>query len=158
MSEYVATVEWNRNEAIFIDSRYSRAHVWRFDGGLEVEGSASPHNVPLPFSSETAVDPEEAFVASLSSCHMLQFLYLAAKAGYCVDRYLDHAVGILAKNSDNKLAMTEVTLRPEVSYSGHQLPSLEDEARLHHQAHEDCFIANSVKTTVYCRPVLSAPP
>lgn len=112
MSEYRAEVMWQRGEQDFLDNRYSRRHVWRFDGGTELVASSSPQVVPEPFSDALAVDPEEAFVASLSSCHMLWFLHLAAKAGYCVDSYRDEAVGVMEKNAAGRVAITRVTLRP----------------------------------------------
>lgn len=129
----------------------------RFDGGIEVAGSSSPHVVPLPMSDAAAIDPEEAFVASLSSCHMLWFLSIAAKRKFCVDRYFDAAVGIMGKNSDGKLAMLVVTLKPEVIFSGERVPTPEQIEHMHHEAHEECFIANSVKTEVRCEPVYAAP-
>ncbi|HKE00876.1 MAG TPA: OsmC family protein [Planctomycetota bacterium] len=153
MSEYTAVVEWQRNGAPFVDGRYGRGHVWRFDGGIEVPASSSPRVVPLPMSMEAAVDPEEAFVAALSSCHMLWFLSLAAKDGFVVDHYRDGAVGILAKGADGKLAMTRVTLHPQVRFAGERAPSRTHLDALHHEAHEKCFIASSVKTDVRCEPV-----
>ena len=114
MSEYRAIVEWQRNGAVFTDSKYSRGHRWLFDGGIEVPASSSPHSVRLPFSVEDAVDPEEAFVAALSSCHMLTFLYLAAKKKFVVESYRDDAVGFMEKNEQGRLAITRVTLRPEI--------------------------------------------
>jgi organic hydroperoxide reductase OsmC/OhrA len=152
LAEYVVQVAWEREGATFIDNRYSRGHVWRFDGGIEVPGSSSPHVVPLPNSVEAAVDPEEAFIASLSSCHMLWFLSLAAGRGYMVDSYRDDAGGVLGKDSAGKLAMTRVTLRPAVQFSGAKRPSADDLASLHHEAHEKCFIANSVKTKLLIEP------
>ena len=154
MSEYVALVEWRRKDAKFVDNRYSRAHEWRFDGGVVVPASSSPHVVPVPYSAAEAVDPEEAFVASLSSCHMLVFLSLAAKAGYMVDQYNDAAVGLMSHNESGKLAMTMVTLRPVVSFSGDVVPDAEEHERLHHRAHEECFIAASVITQVRCEASL----
>ena len=153
MSEYEAVVLWSRDGAVFSDNRYSRGHRWQFDGGIEVPASSSPTVVPLPLSVAAAVDPEEAFVASLSSCHMLQFLYLAAKRGCVVDSYRDAAVGVLAKDSAGKLAMTRVTLRPEVHFTGDRRPTADEALALHHHAHEECFIASSVKTDVRCEPV-----
>jgi organic hydroperoxide reductase OsmC/OhrA len=153
MATYRATISWRRNGAVFTDNRYSREHSWAFDGGTEIRASASPHVVPLPFSVEDAVDPEEAFVASLSSCHMLWFLSLAAKAGFAVDRYSDVAEGVMAKNAEGKLAMTKVTLRPDVTFAGERLPSESEINALHHKAHDECFIANSVRTEVLCKPV-----
>lgn len=151
MSEYTATVSWQRNGAVFTDNKYSRAHQWKFDGGAVVPGSSSPHSVRLPFSDASAVDPEEAFIASLSSCHMLWFLSLAARRGFVVDSYEDAAVGVLAKNADGKLAMTVVTLRPLTAFAGKQ-PTREELDSLHHQAHEECFIATSVRSEVRCEP------
>jgi organic hydroperoxide reductase OsmC/OhrA len=152
VAEHRALVEWSRSGARFTDNRYSRGHRWRFDGGVEVPASASPHVVPPPLSVAAAVDPEEAFVASLSSCHMLWFLSLAAQRGFVVDAYRDEAVGVMAKNSEGKLAMTEVTLRPAVEFSGQPRPSADEIKKLHHEAHERCFIANSVKSEVRCQP------
>ncbi len=153
MAHYTAEVLWLRNGGDFQGNRYSRRHLLRFDGGLQVPGSSSPHVVPLPMSDASALDPEEAFVASLSSCHMLWFLSIAAKRKFCVDRYFDAATGIMDKNPDGKMAMTVVTLRPDVAFSGERLPTREELDRLHHEAHEACFIANSVKTDVRCEPV-----
>lgn len=152
MSEYKTVVTWNRNGAVFTDNRYSREHRWMFDGGIEVPASASPHVVPLPLSVQEAVDPEEAFVVSLSSCHMLAFLSIAAKAGFLVESYRDEAVGILAKDDSGKLAMTCVTLYPDVHFGGSKLPNWDEVVELHHKAHEECFIARSVKTDVRCEP------
>ena len=152
MAEYRSTVEWSRGGAAFTDNRYSRGHRWTFDGGVEVPASSSPHVVPLPLSVEAAVDPEEAFVASLSSCHMLWFLSLAARRGFVVESYRDEAVGVMAKDEGGKLAMTRVTLRPDVRFAGERLPTAEELDALHHQAHEECYIARSVKTDVRCEP------
>jgi organic hydroperoxide reductase OsmC/OhrA len=153
MAEYRATVHWLRDAHSFVDNRYSRRHVWHFDGGTSVPASSSPHVVPLPWSDPAGVDPEEAFVASLSSCHMLFFLSFAAKAGWQVDDYRDDAVGVIARNADGKLAMTRVTLRPAVVFDAAKRPETSELARLHHEAHEACFIANSVHTEVRCEPV-----
>ncbi|MDB5963848.1 MAG: peroxiredoxin [Polaromonas sp.] len=157
MAVYTAEVVWTRDGADFAGNRYSRRHLLRFDGGLEVPGSSSPHVVPLPMSDASALDPEEAFVASLSSCHMLWFLSLAGKGHWCVDRYHDAAEGVLAKNAAGKLAMTVVTLRPAVVFSGERQPTPGHIDALHHAAHEACFIANSVTTEVRCEPVHAAP-
>ena len=154
MGAYTAIIEWSRGDAAFVDNRYSRRHVWRFDGGAEVRASASPHNVREPFSDPSAVDPEEAFVASLSSCHLLWFLSLAAKRGWVVDRYVDEASGVLEPNAEGRLAMTRVTLRPAVTFSGSRVPAAAELRELHERAHHECFIANSVKTAVVCEPVL----
>lgn len=148
MSEYLATVSWKRTGQNFLDNKYSRGHVWKFDGGAEIAASPSPHVVPPPMSVEENVDPEEAFVASLSSCHMLFFLYLAAKARFVVDEYVDEAVGVIGKNEEGRQAMTRVMLRPRIVFSGDKEPTREELEKLHHQAHELCFIANSVKTKV----------
>ena len=151
MSSHTLTVLWeNRNEP-FTDNRYSRAHRWLFDGGVEVVASSSPSVVPVPMSLEAAVDPEEAFIASLSSCHMLWFLALAAKAGFKVTRYEDQPEGQVGKNDQGKLSVTVVTLRPGVTFEG-DAPSAEQLDALHHDAHEHCFIAHSVKSEVRCEP------
>jgi organic hydroperoxide reductase OsmC/OhrA len=152
MSQYSAVVSWNRSGAAFVDNRYSRSHRWSFDGGIEVPASSSPQVVPLPLSVEAAVDPEEAFVAALSSCHMLFFLSLAAKRGYLVDSYRDEAVGVLAKDPTGKLAMTQVTLRPAVAFGGDRRPDPSELAAIHHESHQLCFIARSVTTDVRCEP------
>ena len=147
MSTYTATVRWGREGAEgFTKGQYSRAHEWAFDGGAVVPASASPAHVPPGTADPTGVDPEEAFVAALSSCHMLFFLYFAQRAGLVVDSYVDDADGELGK-IDGKEAMTRVTLRPRVTWGG-DAPDAEKLAQLHHQAHEACYIANSVKTVV----------
>jgi organic hydroperoxide reductase OsmC/OhrA len=150
---YDVQIRWSRGEAVFTDNRYSRVHTWHFDGGIEVPASSSPHVVRLPFSAAAAVDPEEAFVASIASCHTLWFLSIAAEAGWCVDRYADGAVGIMAKNAAGKMAMTVVTLHPQATFSGAKLPSREQVVELHHKAHDECFIANSVLTDIRCEPL-----
>ncbi|WP_144392417.1 OsmC family protein [Pleionea sediminis] len=148
MSEYLANIYWERKaDERFTDNCYSRAHKWSFDGGQVIEASASPSIVPLPYSVESHVDPEEAFVASLSSCHMLFFLSIAAKRQFIVNSYRDAAIGTLAKDDSGQLAMTRVVLRPEIKFSGNQ-PDAATIQRMHHQAHNLCFIANSVKTKV----------
>ncbi|MCB6183020.1 OsmC family protein [Leeia sp. TBRC 13508] len=154
MALYTVDVRWERGEADFLGKKYSRRHWWKFDGGIEIAASSSPHVVPLPMSDEHAVDPEEAFVASLSSCHMLWFLDFASRAGFCVDTYHDAALGRMGKNEEGKVAMTKVTLRPTTTFSGDQQPTVDELHALHHQAHSACFIANSVKTEVRCEPVL----
>lgn len=147
MSLYHATVSWLRNNEAFIDNKYSRAHQWEFQGDTKVAASASSHIVPIPYSVPENVDPEEAFVASLSSCHMLFFLSIAAKKKLVVDLYRDTAEGVLEKNKNNKMAMTKVVLNPEIKFSGKQ-PSAELIDKIHHLAHQECFIANSVKTKI----------
>ena len=156
MTTHTSQTLWLRGEQNFLDNRYSRQHVLRFDGGSEVAGSSSPHVVALPYSDASAVDPEEMFIASLSSCHMLWFLSMAVKRKFCVDRYFDAASGVMEKNVDGKLVVSVVTLRPAVQFSGAHLPTRADIDAMHHAAHEDCFIANSVKTQVQCVPVYSA--
>jgi organic hydroperoxide reductase OsmC/OhrA len=155
MSVYTAEVLWQRDGQDFTGNRYSRRHVLRFDGGAEVPGSSSPHVVPLPMSDASAVDPEEMFIASLSSCHMLWFLSLAAKQRLVVDRYVDAATGLMEKNREGRMAMTVVTLRPQVTFSGEREPTRDELERLHHAAHDACFIASSVRTEVRCEPVLA---
>jgi organic hydroperoxide reductase OsmC/OhrA len=152
--EYTATIEWTRGDAPFLDHKYPRAHRWRFDGGAVVPGSSSPHVVPLPHSDASAVDPEEAFIASLSSCHMLWFLSIAAKRGFVVDAYVDEATGTLARNAERRMAMTEVVLRPRVSFRG-AAPDAAVHAAMHHAAHDACFIANSVRSAVRVEPALA---
>ena len=148
MSTYTATIRWTRDPSTdFAKGQYSRAHQWSFDGGLTVPASPSPHVVPAPWNDPAGVDPEEAFVASLSSCHMLFFVDYARRAGFVVDSYVDEAEGVLEKRADGKFAMTKVTLRPRVIWNGTP-PDAAAIAGLHHRAHEDCFIANSVTTEV----------
>lgn len=147
MSEYLASIKWKRDGQSFADNKYSRAHLWEFDGGVTVPASASPHLVPPPFSVAASVDPEEAFVASLCSCHMLFFLSIAAKREYLVDSYIDNAVGTLEKDGSGRTRMTKVILRPAVQFSG-EPPSLPELETMHHESHELCFIANSVKTDI----------
>ena len=146
--EYRATIMWRRDTSEdFAKGRYSRGHEWRFDGGVAVAASSSPSVVPLPFSREDAVDPEEAFIASLSSCHMLTFLDLARRAGFVIDSYEDEALGHMERIAPQRMAITKVTLRPKIAFQG----AAPDQAKLdelHHQAHELCFIANSVKTEI----------
>jgi len=158
MGEYTAVIQWKLADATFTDNRYSRQHLWRFDGGIEVPASSSPHVVPPPMSVVAAVDPEEAFVASLSSCHMLWFLSIAAKRGFVVESYRDEAIGVMARNSTGRMAMTLVTLRPAAEFGGEKLPTADDVVALHHEAHKQCFIANSVQTEVRCEPIQQAPP
>jgi organic hydroperoxide reductase OsmC/OhrA len=148
MSEYVATIRWQRGDQMFTDNKYSRGHEWAFDGGIMVAASASPDIVPLPMSVAENVDPEEAFVASLSSCHMLFFLDIAARSGFVIDEYTDAAIGHLGKNDEGRTAITKVVLRPNVAYSGERVPDQSKIEKMHHRAHELCFIANSIKTEV----------
>ena len=148
MSQHVATVRWQRGDAAFTDNQYSRAHTWEFDGGISVRASASPDVVPLPMSEVAAVDPEEAFVAALSSCHMLFFLSIAQKRGYVVDTYVDEAVGTMGQNADGKTAITRVLLRPAATYVGERVPERTSLEKMHHRAHELCFVANSVVSDI----------
>ena len=151
--EYTATVSWQRGgDAAFTDQRYSRAHQWTFDGGAVVPASSSPYVVPVPMSNAAAVDPEEALVAALASCHMLFFLFHAAKKGFVVDRYEDAAAGVMGKNAAGRVAMLKVTLRPRVSWGGDRGPTVEDLDAMHHQSHADCYIANSVNCEVAVEP------
>ena len=152
MDEYVAELGWQRGEQDFLDNQYSRRHWLRFDSGQEIAGSSSPHVVPVPFSDPNALDPEEAFIASLSSCHMLWFLSIAAKRRFLVDAYHDRVSGQMGINDNGKQYIATVTLRPEVIFSGERLPTLEQIEQMHHLAHEECFIANSVKSEVRCEP------
>jgi organic hydroperoxide reductase OsmC/OhrA len=147
MSTYTATIAWERGGAAFTDNKYSRAHKWIFDGGATVPASSSPAVVKVPLSDPAAVDPEEAFVASLSSCHMLWFLSLAARKGFTIDAYVDRAVGYLERNDEGRMAMTRVVLRPAITFSG-SAPTADELRELHDRSHHECFIANSVKTVV----------
>ena len=145
MSTHTATIRWARASQPFLDRRYSRAHRWQFDGGQDLLASSSPDVVRVPFSDPAGVDPEEAFVASLSSCHMLWFLSLAAQAGLCIDAYVDAAEGHMRKDAQGQLWMAEVVLRPQLVISGRAPAEGEVEA-LHHAAHEACFLARSVRS------------
>jgi organic hydroperoxide reductase OsmC/OhrA len=143
VSEHVVDISWNRGEHEFTYDSYNRDHEWRFDGGVTVPGSANPAYLGSP----GPVDPEEAFVAALSSCHMLTFLAIAAKKRLVVDAYDDHAVGLMGKNERGKIAITQVTLHPKIIFAGEQ-PDAATLERIHHRAHEECFIANSVTTEI----------
>ena len=136
----------------FTDLKYSRAHKWSFDGGVEISASSSPSVVPLPYSEESAVDPEEAFTAALSSCHMLSFLSIAVAHNLVVDKYEDNAEYKMAKNADGKMMVASVTLRPAVEFSGPSIPSAVQIAELHEMAHRECFLANSVKSQIIIIP------
>lgn len=148
MHEYRATIRWNRQGAKFTDVRYSRAHEWVFDGGAKVAASSSPFVVPKPYSVASAVDPEEALVASASSCHMLTFLYFAARRGFVVDSYVDEPVGVMSKNESGRAALTRITLHPTIVFTGEARPTAEELRALHHQAHSECYIANSLRTEI----------
>jgi organic hydroperoxide reductase OsmC/OhrA len=152
MSEYQAEIVWQRqaNEP-FLDSRYSRAHSWKFDGGVVVAASSAVHSVPAPYSKPENVDPEEALVAAISSCHLLTFLYVAAKARFVVDSYADVAVGTMAADERGRQAITTVILAPKVVFSGAHEPNAQIVEKLHHDAHEQCYIANSVRSEILVR-------
>jgi organic hydroperoxide reductase OsmC/OhrA len=152
MGTYVATVVWSRGDQVFTDGKYSRAHRWRFDGGADVPASASPHVVKTPLSDPAGVDPEEGFIASLASCHMLFFIDFARRAGFRIDSYEDNVEGVLAKDAQGKMSMTVVTLRPKIVFSGDKMPTPADLDELHHKSHEACYIANSVKSEVRVEP------
>lgn len=151
MSEHKATIKWTFAGGDFLKGRYSREHTWAFDGGVVVPASPSPAVVPKPYSNEANVDPEEAFVASISSCHMLTFLYLASKAGFAIASYEDEAVGTITKNERGIPWVSAVVLGPQVVYGGDKRPTAAEEDALHHASHEQCFIANSVKTEITVR-------
>jgi organic hydroperoxide reductase OsmC/OhrA len=153
VQEYRATVEWQL-QGKFEYASYSRAHAIDFGHGLRLPGNAAPWNIPGTVAWTPGADPEQQFVAALSTCHMLWFLHLAHDAKLAVERYRDEASGVLAKNAEGRLAMTRVTLRPAVTFAGVK-PTPEEFEHLHHQTHERCFIANSVKTEVACLPTIS---
>jgi len=148
VSKHVATVHWRRGAAAFAKGKYSRAHTWHFDGGVNVPASASPDVVPAPWSDANAVDPEEAYVASLSSCHMLWFLSLAAAQGFIVDSYEDEAIGHMREIAPQRPIVAEVVLRPHIVFDPQHAATREQVDALHHAAHERCFLANSVKTKI----------
>lgn len=149
MSEHKAGLKWRLAEgADFLKGRYSREHSWTFDGGVSLPASSSPTAVPLPWSNPANVDPEEAFVASLASCHMLTLLFLASRKGFAVQSYEDEAVGTLSKGDGGVMWVSTVVLSPRIGYGGDRQPTHEESKELHHKAHEQCFIANSVKTQV----------
>ena len=149
MSTYTATITWRSDSPdTFTKNCYTRGHQWSFDGGVTVPASSSPHAVRLPFSVEKAVDPEEALVAAASSCHMLSFLWVAAKAGFNVESYEDNAVGEMTTNPEGKQWISTITLDPKIVWSGDKVPTAEELAHLHHEAHEVCYIANSIKSEV----------
>lgn len=152
MSQYSVAIAWHNEDVPFVDGRYSRAHVWEFDGGAVVRASSSPDAVPVPYSDAQAVDPEEALVAALASCHMLWFLSIAAKRGYCVQEYRDQAVGTMAPGPRGKLCMASVTLRPHVVFSARKVPAAENVREMHEEAHGECFIANSVTSRLTTIP------
>jgi organic hydroperoxide reductase OsmC/OhrA len=152
MSTHTAQLQWQRDGAVFTDRRYTRSHTWQFDGGATVRAAASPQVVPTALTDPSAVDPEEAFVAALASCHMLWFLDVAARQGLVVDRYSDSATGTLGRDAEGHEAITEVLLRPVVTFGPGASPSAESLAALHHAAHEACFLARSVRCPVRIVP------
>ena len=145
MASYTATISWKRGDQPFTDGKYSRAHDIAFDAPLTIPGSSSPHVVRLPMSRADAVDPEEMLVASLSSCHMMSFLYVAQRAGFAIDAYIDHAEGVMGRNEAGKMWVAKVRLKPEIAWIGETSPTPAQIGDLHHAAHEECFIANSYK-------------
>jgi organic hydroperoxide reductase OsmC/OhrA len=156
MAHHEATIIWNRNDDNFLDRKFRRAHEWHFDGGAVVAGSAAPTVLRPPLSDPAAVDPEEALVAALSSCHMLFYLALAAKAGFRIDSYEDRAVGELGKNEEGRTGITRIVLRPAIVFSGEKVPTPEEENALHEEAHSLCYIANSIRSEVVVEAVQAA--
>jgi organic hydroperoxide reductase OsmC/OhrA len=150
MSEHKAMIKWSLS-GDFLKGSYSREHTWTFDGGVTVPASPAPTSVKPPYSNASNVDPEEAFVAAISSCHMLTFLWVASRKGFHITSYEDQAVGVMTKNERGVPWVSAVTLHPRVVYSGNH-PTQDVEEQLHHQAHEDCYIANSVKTQITVAP------
>lgn len=149
MSEYTAKITWKSDSPdTFTKNHYTRGHTWEFDGGVTVPASSSPHAVRGPFSVDAAVDPEEALIAAASSCHMLTFLWLAATAGFNIESYEDNAEGLMATRNDGKEWITTITLDPQIAWAGDKLPTAEEIAHLHHEAHEECYIANSIKSKI----------
>lgn len=148
MAEHRAHIRWQYSGTDFARGKYSREHVWEFDGGISVPASSSPAVIPIPYSNPAHVDPEEAFVAAVASCHMMSYLYVASKAGFAIDSYHDEAVGLLTENEAGARWISKVTLRPAIEYRGTNSPTTVQEQHLHHQAHEQCYIANSIRTKV----------
>ncbi|MBC7501332.1 MAG: OsmC family protein [Herminiimonas sp.] len=148
MHHYTATIAWHRAGQKFSDDRYSRAHDWAFDGGAHVAASSSPLSVREPMSVAANVDPEEALVAAASSCHMLFFLSIAGKRGFIVDSYVDEAIGTMQPDADGRIAITRIVLRPSIAFVGDHQPTADDLASIHHQSHDLCYIANSLKAEI----------
>lgn len=152
MENFSATIYWERGNQEFLDKKYSRAHTWKFDGGAVIAASSSPHVLPPPMSDPSGVDPEEAFVAAISSCHMLWFLAMAAKHHWLVDSYEDQPTGKMDKNGEGKTAVAVVTLRPKVNFGGENQPTSDEINTMHQEGHDLCFIANSVKSEIHIEP------
>jgi organic hydroperoxide reductase OsmC/OhrA len=156
MSTYTARVSWkSESPEAFAKNQYSRAHEWSFDGGISVPASSSVHSVRLPYSVAEAVDPEEALVAAAASCHMLSFLWVASNKGFVVESYEDNAVGEMAKNENGYEWISKITLNPQIVW-GERKPTPEELAEMHHTAHEQCYIANSIKSEVVVKSVAEA--
>lgn len=148
MSKHFATIRWFGSPGEdFAKGQYSRGHSWNFDGLTNVAASASPHIVPMPWANPDAVDPEEAFVASAASCHMLFFLDFSRRAGLIITGYDDEAEGLMEKGADGKMRITRITLRPKIVWSGDP-PDQAQIDELHHKSHEACFIANSITSEI----------
>ena len=152
MSIYTAKIVWKSDSPeSFAKNQYTRGHRWEFDGGITVPASSSPHAVRVPYSVEAAVDPEEALVASASSCHMLTLLWIAGKNGFVVDSYADDAVGEVTAGDDGKQWISTITLDPRIEWSGEKRPTADELAEMHHAAHEQCYIANSIRSAIIIR-------
>jgi len=154
MGTYHATIRWERGSDEFLKQKYSRGHAWHFDEGVSVPASASPLVLRAPLSVAAAVDPEEAVVAALSSCHMLFALSHLSRAGYIAERYEDAAEAVMAKRADGKTALTRAILRPAITFQG-TAPDAEEYAKIHHAAHAECYIANSVNFEIVVEPTLT---
>ncbi|MDZ7757875.1 OsmC family protein [Rhodohalobacter sp.] len=152
MAHYTVTIEWKRDGAKFLDHKYQRSHTWTFENGLTLKAAASSHIVGDSFTDPSAIDPEEAFTASVASCHMLWFLSIAAGRGFVVNKYSDHSEGVLEKNGEGKLAITRIYIKPVVSFEADNAPGREDFLKLHQEAHRKCFIANSIKSEIEISP------
>ncbi len=148
MAEHRARISWKLSDGDFLKGKYSREHTWALDGGMTVSASSSPSVVPTPWSNPANIDPEEAFVAAISSCHMLTFLYVASQRGFEIESYEDEAVGIVRKTPNGAPWISSVTLNPKIIYRGDKVPGPDNQERLHHAAHAGCYIANSVKTEI----------
>ena len=147
-----ARISWRRDDVAFVDQRYSRTHQWTLDGGATIQASASPSNVPEPYSDPNAIDPEEALVAAASSCHMLWFLAIAARQGFVIDSYVDEPEGLIEEVGAGRRAFSRITLRPQIEFSGGRRPELAEVDAMHAEAHNSCFIANSLSCDVIVAP------